>query len=66
MSAHLLGVPAVLLFGTLAFMITRSRRVSYIDVWVFVLFGFYLGGTGVGTFLSAMVNAAFHVFGGSS
>lgn len=63
---HIFGVPAVLLFAALSFFIVRSRRVSWIDVWVFVLTGYYLGGTGVGTFLGAIVNAAFHVIGGGS
>ena len=64
MGAHLLGIPAVLLFGVLGYFIERSRRVSALDAWVFVLFGFYLGGTGLGNVLSAVVSAAAKAIGG--
>ena len=63
MGAHLLGIPAVLLFGLLGYMIERSRRVSPLDAWIFVLFGYYLAGTGVGTLLNALVQAAGNVIG---
>jgi len=64
MGAHLLGIPAVLLFGLLGWMIERSGRVAALDAWVFVLFGFYLGGTGLGTVLSDVVSTVINAIGG--
>ncbi len=63
---HIFGVPALLLFAVLSFFILRSRRVSWIDFWVFILTGYYLGGTGLGDTLGGIVNAVFHVIGGGS
>jgi hypothetical protein len=64
MSAHLLGIPAVLLFGLLGWMIERSGRVTALDAWVFVLFGFYLGGTGLGTVVQNVVSTIINAVGG--
>jgi hypothetical protein len=60
----LMGLPAVVVFGLLSYMIVRSRRVSWIDVWIFVLFGFYLGGTGLAKFINALVVTIPNMIGG--
>jgi hypothetical protein len=65
-SNTLLGLPAVLIFFVLSYLIIRSRRVSWIDVIVFVLFGFYLGGSGFAKFVDAVVSLVTHLVGGSS
>jgi hypothetical protein len=62
----LLGLPAVLVFFLLSYMIVRSRRVSWIDVTVFVLFGFYLGQSGFAHFVSTLVSLVTHLVGGGS
>lgn len=62
----LLGLPAVLIFGLLAWMILRSRRVSLLDAAVFLLFGFYLASTWFATFINELVTSVPHIFGGGS
>jgi hypothetical protein len=62
----LLGLPAVLIFGLLAWMILRSRRVSIVDALVFLLFGFYLASTWFATFINALVTSIPHLFRGGS
>lgn len=62
----LLGLPAVLIFGLLAWMILRSRRVSVLDAVVFLLFGFYLASTWFADFINELVTAVPHLFGGGS
>ena len=62
----MLGLPAVLIFALLSYMNIRSRRVSWIDVAVFVLFGFYLGGSGFAKFVNDVVSLVTHLVGGSS
>ena len=64
MGAHLLGIPAVFLFGLLGWMIERSRRVAPLDAWILVLFGFFLNGTGLGTLLSTVISAVGNALGG--
>jgi hypothetical protein len=63
---NLLGLPAVLIFFLLSYLIIRSRRVSWIDVVVFVLFGFYLGQSGFAHFVSSLVSLLVHLVGGGS
>lgn len=60
----MLGLPAVLVFAVLSYLIIRSRRVSWIDVIVFVLFGFYLGGSGFAKFVDALVSVVTNMVGG--
>lgn len=60
----LLGLPAVLIFGLLAWMILRSRRVSLLDAVVFLLFGFYLASTWFAGVVGGLVAAVAHIFGG--
>lgn len=59
-----LGFPPVIIFGLLTYMILRSKRVSYIDVFVFVLFGFYLGSTKLAPAINAIVHTIPKLWGG--
>ena len=63
---NLLGLPALFVFGLLAYVIIRSRRVMWFEVTVFVLFGFYLGESGFARFVSGLVSLVTHWVGGSS
>jgi hypothetical protein len=47
-SGHLLGLPAPAFFAILAFVVTRSRQVSWMVAFIFVRFDYYLGGSTVG------------------
>lgn len=62
----LLGLPAVLIFGLLAWLILRSRRVSLLDALVFMLFGFYLASTWFASFVNELVTSIPHLFRGGS
>ena len=50
-----MGLPPLLFFTVLAFMVIRSGRVSWLDVVIFVCFGYYLGGSTFGRMLNAVV-----------
>jgi hypothetical protein len=63
-NAHLLGIPALVFFTILAFMVIRSGRVSWLDVFIFVCFGYYLGGSTVGGLLNGFVSALASLVGG--
>ena len=65
-SDNLLGLPAVLVFFVLTYLIIRSRRVGWLDAIVFVLFGFYLAHSGFAHFVSSLVSLLVHLVGGSS
>ena len=56
MSAHLLGIPALIFFTILAFMVIRSGRTSWLDVFIFVCFGYYLAGSVAGSLLNDFVS----------
>lgn len=64
--SDLLGMPAVLIFGLLAWMILRSRRVSVLDAVVFLLFGFYLASTWFAAFINQLMTVVPRIFGGGS
>lgn len=64
MSTNLLGLPALLVFFLLSWLILRSRRVSWIDATVFTLFGFYLASSTFAHFVSALVNNLATLAGG--
>jgi len=65
MSAHLLGFPALAFFVVLGFVVWRSGRVSWLDVFIFVCLGYYLGGSIVGTLLNDVVSTVGAFIGGS-
>ena len=64
MSAHLLGIPALLFFFILVVFVIRSRRVSWLDVAILVCFGYYLGGSTFGTLLNEIVTDLGSIVGG--
>lgn len=64
MGTHLLGVPAVVLFMALGWMVERSGRISALDAWIVFLAGFFLGGTGVGTVLTQIFQTIANAIGG--
>jgi hypothetical protein len=64
MSAHLLGIPALLFFFILVVFVLRSRRVSWLDVVILVCFGYYLGGSTFGVLLNEIVTDLGSIVGG--
>ncbi|MGH3626367.1 MAG: hypothetical protein ACRDRL_02825 [Sciscionella sp.] len=51
----MLLVPLVVMFGLGALLIERSGRVSVLEEMVFVLFGFFLGATGLAPLIDRVV-----------
>ncbi len=51
----IIGIPALLFFFILTVFVVRSRRVSWFDVVILVMFGFYLNGSSVGRLLNQIV-----------
>jgi hypothetical protein len=51
----IIGIPALLFFFILTVFVVRSRRVSWFDVVILVMFGFYLNGSSVGHLLNQIV-----------
>lgn len=51
----MLLIPLVVMFGLGALLIERSGRISVLEEMVFVLFGFFLGATGLAPMINRMV-----------
>ena len=64
MSTHLLGFPALSFFLVLGFVVFRSGRVSWLDVFIFMCIGYYLGGSLAGTLLNDVVFTVGGLVGG--
>jgi hypothetical protein len=59
-------IPLVVIFGLAALLIERSRRFATLEELVFVLFGFFLGATGLAHAVNVGVLWFFHVLTGAT